>query len=102
VQNQIYKEEFENNCNTILKQLEMKCKYLMNLADKNITYPKITDIYNFDSQLKYLEEINNLYNNNISPQNSSNLEITSIIKNNFTESSFFSNIPFINKFSTFF
>ena len=100
-QNQIYKEEFENNYNTILKQLEMKCKYLMNLADKNITYPKITDIYNFDSQLKYLEEINNLYNNNISPQNSSNLEITSIIKNNFTESSFFSNIPFINNYSFF-
>ena len=61
--NEIQKLKFINNLIEIINDILYKISCLLTIDDKIKEYPSINDAYNFDSQKKFFESINNLYSN---------------------------------------
>ena len=79
------RNKFLKNCISIIKTYLLKCNYLLNLNPQNIKFdfPEIENINDFESQKKFLNQINKLSPNlddNIN-DNENNLEINSNIIN---------------------
>ena len=73
------KNLFLKNFISFFKNYLLKCNYLLNLngSNKNFDFPSIEDINNFESQLKYLKQINKICPNleNYEDNDDKNLKI---------------------------
>ena len=68
------KELFLLNFIQIMKELVTKINNLLKIENKNIIYPKINDIYNFNLQIQFLKEMNLLNKKYCSFEKSSTFE----------------------------